>query len=104
MNRLVDPSKVTRRDFIRTAGMITGAVAALPLSDHPVGKIRMTLDTRAVYQWNGSAWVILTPVAALLVASGASCSGMPTGALALDNVAFDLHVCKPSGLWTRVYP
>lgn len=76
--------------------------SALPLTDSPTGKLRIVLDTRVPYSWNGSAWVpLLTAVPVLVTATGASCSGYPVGTLASDS-GDNLHLCSSSSLWKRV--
>jgi hypothetical protein len=68
------------------------SVSALPASDSPNGKIRLTLDTQVAYVWNG-AWRPLNVGAWFEVSDGADCSAYRAGTLARDS-SDDLFMCK----------
>jgi hypothetical protein len=79
-------------------------VSALPLTDTPTGKMRITLDTQIPYLWNGTSWLPLNAVAGLVVISGADCSIYPAGTLGRD-AADDLYLCKSAAprIWKKVH-
>lgn len=78
-------------------------VSALPASGAPAGMMRIALDTQIPYLWNGSSWVPLLALAALVVVAGADCSTYPPGALGRD-ASDDLYLCKAMAprTWKKV--
>lgn len=59
------------------------------------GTMRVVLDTRAVYVWNGSNWLPASPSSVYLVKSaGQNCDDFPQGSLARDSATGDLLICK----------
>lgn len=78
-------------------------VAALPATDSPPGKMRVAVDTRITYLWNGSSWAPLNAFASPVVVSGVSdCSGYPPGTLGRNAAAEELYLCTGAGIWKKV--
>jgi hypothetical protein len=80
-------------------------VSALPAAGSPAGMMRVTSDTQITYLWNGSSWLPLGAVAALVAGAAADldCSAYPPGMLA-RNAAEDLLMCRASRTWKKVSP
>jgi type II secretory pathway pseudopilin PulG len=76
------------------------SVLALPASDSPKGKIRVTLDTQVAYIWDG-AWRPLNVGAWLVTSAGGNCTTYRPGTLARDVATDDLLMCQASGIWKR---
>lgn len=76
--------------------------ALLLLTGSPAGMMRIAKDTNVTYSWNGSAWVPLTAVAALVgsVGVGGNCNPYPPGALVRD-AADDLYMCGSASTWIK---
>ena len=84
-------------------GDAVASVSALPATDSPAGKMRITKDTQLPYVWNGSSWLPINAGAWLIIVAAADCSAYPAGMLARD-AADDLYICKTAAprIWKKV--
>lgn len=76
------------------------SVAALPVSDSPVGKLRVAKDTQIPYLWNGSVWLPLN-AGAWLDAAVADCTQYPAGTLGRNATYNQLFMCNGT-VWTSL--
>jgi hypothetical protein len=79
-------------------------LTALSTTGIPPGMMRVTLDTRIPYLWNGTSWLPFNTGTVLPVVTGADCSDYQPGMLGRDTLD-DLYMCKSSGsprTWKKV--
>jgi hypothetical protein len=95
-----------RQGLTYLLGATVNNVSELPASGAPAGSLRVTSDTQITYLWNGSSWLPLSGVAAVVAVTGADCSAYPPGMLA-RTLADDLLMCTLNGtprIWKKMNP